>query len=437
MTLTSAPPSTVASRDAASVLTIYLVLLLGIPASMRIEALGSAGSPATVVAVVAFFWWAWYHLHRDDTTTDGAQPVRAAVLAWLLIVLIAYVHAMARPLPGDEINPGDSGLLRVIGWAGLLLTANDGLVGFERARTVVRRFVIAVGLVALLGVVQNFTGQLWTDRLTIPGLTTTYVGELVERSGLNRVGGTATHPIEFGVVLTMALPLAIAHARMAPRHRWFYRIVVALVAVTIFLCISRSAIVCGVVAMAVMMWWWPMATRLWALLVLVAISAAVYLSVPGVLGTITKLFSGAGEDTSVASRTGSYDVAFQFIGRSPWIGRGFGTYLPKYWILDNGYLVLLIEAGVLGLVGLLVVIGAGVLAALRATAVLTDPFDREVARALVASICAGSAALAFFDLLSFPQSAAVFFLVIGLAGAWRRLALLEHPAPDATREAVH
>jgi O-antigen ligase len=151
-------------------------------------------------------------------------------------------------------------------------------------------------------------------------------------------------------------------------------------------------------------------------------TTVVYLTVPGVLGTITRLFTGVNGDASVQSRTGSYDIAGQFIERSPILGRGFGTFLPKYWILDNGYLGLIIEGGFVGLLGLLAVIVAGVWASRMAVRRLSDPFEQDLARALCAGISAGAAGLAFFDTFGFPQSAGVFFMVIGLAGAMWRLA---------------
>ena len=59
----------------------------------------------------------------------------------------------------------------------------------------------------------------------IPGLHVggdgaTYVGD---RSSLRRVGGTASHPIELAVMLSMAIPFALHFARNAPatgRARW-------------------------------------------------------------------------------------------------------------------------------------------------------------------------------------------------------------------------
>ena len=96
---------------------------------------------------------------------------------------------------------------------------------------------------------------------------------------------------------------------------------------------------------------WNARQRFQALGFLAVVSTVLYVTVPGLLGAITGLFSNAGQDPSISSRTGSYDIAGAFISESPLVGKGFGTFLPKYWILDNAYLGMTIEAGLLGLPG--------------------------------------------------------------------------------------
>jgi len=408
--------------DATAILTFYVVVLMAVPAALRAAALGTAGSPASMLAVATFLWWTWYHVQRIRGFHVGAQPVRTAMLLLLLVVLAAYAHAMVSPLPVAELTPADSGLLEMVGLVGIALVAHDGITSLERHRAVVRRLVIAVGLIALLGLVQYVTKQAIVDRISIPGLSAgTSEWTLAQRSGLARPSGTSTHPIEYGVVLTMSLPLAIVFAMHAPRHRWLYRGVLAVVAFAIFLSLSRSAILCGATALVVLAASWSVAARLKAAAALLVLFTMVYLSVPGLLGTLTRLFTGVSNDTSVASRTDSYEVAFQFIGRSPVIGRGYGTFLPDYWILDNQYLLQIIETGAVGFAALLFLVYATVRAARRSVALATEDFDREVSRGLLAGVLAGAMGLAFFDTFSFPQSAGTLFLLIGLSGAMWRL----------------
>ncbi|MDN5795494.1 MAG: O-antigen ligase domain-containing protein [Intrasporangium sp.] len=406
--------------DAVSILTTYLCLLLAIPAPMVVPALGSAGAPAMILALGAFCWWLWFHIHRDEPLSTGRQPVRAAVLAWLLVMLIVYAHAMAGPMVSDEISPADSGVLRLVGLCGLVLVANDGIPSLERHHTLARRIVLGAGIVALLGLFQLVTRRLWVDEIRIPGLTSASEWTIARRNGLVRPSGTATHPIEYGMVLTCVLPLAMAFARSSPTRRWLFRLLLGAIGIVVMVVISRSALICGAVAVVVMVLSWPLMAKLKALLMAAGMVAILFLTAPGVLTTITDLFTGIEDDPSVASRTGSYDLASEFISRSPILGRGFGTFLPKYWILDNGYLGLLIEGGVLGLGGLLVLIVAALILAHRAARLATNEFEADVARALTAGVAAGAAGLAFFDTFGFPQSAGAYFLLVGMSGAlWR------------------
>lgn len=416
--------------DATSVLTAYICLLLAIPSVMVVGPLGSAGAPSTIMAIGTLFWWLWFHVQRNWLLFDGFQPVKFAMLAWFVVMLTVYVHAMSSPIPADEISPADSGMLKLIGMAGILLVANDGIVSIERHRTVLRRLVFGVGAIAVFGLVQYATKQLYVDRIQIPGLTAGNADwSLSARSGLIRPSGTSTHPIEYGVVLTMLMPLTIVYARKSPTHRWLYRVLMCAVVLAVALSISRSALVCAAVGLIVLGASWPAATRIRALAFTTATAVVVYVVSPGVLGTIGNMFVGASDDPSIASRTDSFDLAEEFIAASPFLGRGFGTFLPKYWILDNGYLGLLIEGGVFGLTGLLFVIVTAILAARQARRTATDEFDRELAQAVAASIAAGACGLAFFDTFGFPQSAGTLFLLLGLAGAAHRLNLT-HRTPN-------
>lgn len=420
--------------DATTVLTAYLVLLWAIPSSMVVPSLGSAGSPSNLLGIASFFWWLWFHVRRTEPLASGFQPVRAAMLAWLLVMLVVYAHAMAVPIVGDEVSVADNGILRLLGMAGILLLASDGICCYERLHTLVRRLAFAAGAVAVLGLVQYLTHQLWIDRLSIPGLSPATVTELGARSGFARPSGTSASAIEYGVVLAMALPVLITLAGQQ-RRRWIFRLLLVPMILSIYLSVSRSAYLCATVGLLVLALSWSNRQRLRALGFMALVSVGLYVSVPGLLGAILGLFSNADSDPSVASRTGSYEVAGEFIANSPIVGRGFGTFLPRYWILDNGYLGLLIEAGVLGLLGLLVVLASGFLATRRA-GVGVPAEDHRLSRALMASILAGATCLAFFDTFAFPQTSGCVFLVLGIAGAMRRLATERAVEPAHPSEAA-
>lgn len=428
---------TVSRFDGTAILTVYLVVLLSIPAVLVVPALGTAGSPATILSLGGLVAWLLHHARRTVPVDLAGQPVRRATFVFVLAMLLVYVHAMSRPIPGNELTPADSGLLRVLGWSALMLIAIDGIDTVERVRTLARRLSIAVGLLALLGLVQLVTKQLWIDMISIPGLSSRGAEmALTQRSGRVRISGTATHPIEFGVILTTTMPLLAVHALHAPRRRWLYRCLLAAVAMVVFMVISRSAIICASVGLIVMAIRWGWRERGIAVAFLLSTLTVVYLVMPGMLGLLTALFTGAGNDSSVASRTGSYDVSFQLISRSPLLGRGFGTFTPKYWILDNAYLLDLIDTGIVGLGALVLLIVVGAASARRARITASSDFDRDLAHAVLAGLLSVAIGMAFFDMLSFPQAAGVFFVMLGMAGALRRLSVPKAPTASTGGEVL-
>jgi hypothetical protein len=136
-------------------------------------------------------------------------------------------------------------------------------------------------------------------------------------------------------------------------------------------------------------------------------------------GTLIGLFDS--NDPSLKSRTDSYDIVATFWQMNPVFGRGLGTFLPEFRILDNQYLVSLLDVGTVGLAAFLAVLGTAIIVALAGRKRYTDPVFVHLGPALAASIAAGTSLTGFFDVFSFPQAAGSLFLLTGLCGAYWRL----------------
>ena len=149
--------------DAPLFLTIYLVLTCALPSNMVIASLGSIGRPSTLFALLALAWWILHQLRRTTPSIRRWHPLRVALAAFLLVAASSYAYAMVRGLPESEASPADGGLLRLAGWAGILLIATDGLTTRESVRTLLRRIALAGGLTALLGLLQFATGSSLID----------------------------------------------------------------------------------------------------------------------------------------------------------------------------------------------------------------------------------------------------------------------------------
>jgi O-antigen ligase len=242
------------------------------------------------------------------------------------------------------------------------------------------------------------------------------------RDGFARPAGTAIHPIEFGVAVTSMLPLAIHRATYESglsvwRRAW----PVAAIALAVPISISRSALVGAITVLVVMIPSWPRGRRRAVLASILCLCLVIFTTIPGMLGTLTGLFTGIATDTSAQSRTDSYQLVFEFVARNPLFGRGFSTFSPTYRILDNEYLLLLIEVGMVGVLSLLAMLGTAWFNARAAHASGSTAASRDLAQSVAASVASLAVSLALFDAFSFPIVAGLLFLMTGIAGATSRV----------------
>lgn len=410
-------------RDAVTFLSLYILLLFVIPSRLVVGPLGGAGTPAQIIGLMGTVWWLWHWLAQSSEKPVPVMPVRRSMMLFVAAILASYVVAMSRPITSIEHNSADMGLISLTSWLGVFLVASDGIPDSSRLETLIRRLSIGAGFLALLGIIQFATGRPLTNLIEVPGLTANSgLDSILSRAGFNRPAGTALHPIEFGTVLTVLLPLCLHNAFHSRTNgklvRWFP---VFAIAVAIPLSISRSAIVGTVVVLLIVLPTWTPRSRRIAYVAILALSGAMFVAVPGMLGTIYSLFTGISNDSSALSRTDSYGLAGEFIARSPLLGRGFLTFLPEYRILDNQYLGMLIDCGIVGLFTLLALFVTALIVAARTGRQTRDPRMTSLARSLVASVGAAAFGFAFFDAFSFPMLAGLTFLTLGCVGALNRV----------------
>ena len=409
-------------------LTVYLVLLFAIPSSATVSALGSLGRPAMLWGIVMLVWWVVAKLQdRVVDTHPVRHPVRFMFLLLFVIALISFATAIFRGQPDDQVSPAFTALVRLLSWAGVLLIAIDGIKTKSDLKRMVRRIGIGAGLLAALGIAQFITKTSLLDLFgLIPGITMPFF-DFAQRGGVARVPGTAIHPLEYATVLNAALPLVIA-AAISHGFYWNLKkrnigwwIPVALIAMSAITAVSRSAIIGFSVAALTMI---PELPRRYRGLVIVGgivLAAGAVIAIPGLFATTLGLFAGASSDPSTQSRTGGLSLAPEFIAASPLVGVGFGTFLPRYYIFDNQWVLIAVELGLLGVIAFggifLTAIWSGITSRKRST----DPEIKLLGYALAASVVNIAVLFAFFDGLSFPQSGGMFFLIVGLCGAIRSI----------------
>lgn len=410
--------------DAVVLLSVYLVVLYGIPSHLVIGPLGSAGAVSMLLGLGGFAFWLLGRTGAVRRTELRPQPMRIAVVLFMICTGISYALAMSRPISSDEISPADVALLSLLSWSGPLLIAHDGVSSRQRLSTLVWRITIAGGLMAALGLVQFFTQQAIVDRIRIPGLTQVAALNAYVRGGRIRPSGTAIHPLEYGAILTILLPIALHvafHHRSRPVVlRWMPALAIgAVVAISS----SRSAYMTAAVAVLVSAIGWSRKQRLVVLTLGVAGVLALMAAAPHLVNSVLNLFTGAEQDPSIASRTDSFSVAGSFLALHPLFGRGLGTFLPKYRIFDDQYLGLLVSVGVAGTLAFLGILGTALTLLIRAfRAARRDAEDRDLAVSLVGALVSGFLSLAFFDAFAFPMTMGTVFLCLGLTGPVSRLA---------------
>jgi hypothetical protein len=405
--------------DAVTFLTAYLILLCAIPSYLIIPALGSVGRPSVLWGLVGFVWWAFFRVKLAVRRPHGPGPVGYAVLVFFGVLLLSYAVAQLRGLPLAEAVTADSSLIRAISWAGVMLVAMDGIRTHEQFVTLVRRIVMAGALMSLLGLVQFATGQSYVDSLTLPGFAVSGDFESVhDRAGFARSAATASHPLEYGTLLCVTLPLSLALGMVDIRRQWLLRwgpAFVILVAAS--LSMSRSALIGIVVSLVLLAPSIPPRYRVGAMVGGPVLLAGMAFLVPGMLGTIRGMFGGIGADASTLSRSDSAGQAVEIALRDPWVGRGFGTLQPSELIMDNQVLLMFIEVGIAGLAAFAVLVAICMVAGWRMGGISGRPQDRILGPAGASGIAAGATTLLFFDGFAFPIAAGMLFLSCGLAGA--------------------
>ncbi|MEO1060900.1 MAG: O-antigen ligase family protein [Actinomycetota bacterium] len=428
---TSEAPAALSERigvprfDAVSVTVLFLAFAYLIPARYTFSPIGAAGRAGVLLGLAMLFWWCVTRAVPSMAHRTG-NPVRRAALIFFVVFLMAYAGGLARALPFLEANGMDRALLITASLVGVTLVVTDGVPDRGRLDHLLRRLVLLGSVMAAFGHIQFFLGTNLTENIRLPGMSLNReFFEVEARNAFTRVNATATHPIEFGVLMGMLLPLALHYALHPPsaRARLPYWAMVGLIATAGPMSVSRSSVVAIGAGLLVVAMGWSRRQRRIALAISVPAVLAFSSAVPGLLGTIRGLFTSWNSDSSIQYRTNDYDLVFEFVAERPLFGRGPGTFLPsRYFVLDNQYLMTLVTTGIIGFLGLMLFAGTAALTAYRIRRRSTDPATRHLALALLGAFAAAAAASATYDSLALSYSifSSVLFVLLGAVGAlWR------------------
>lgn len=426
-------------------LRLQAATLLAFPAYLVVPPFGAVGSLAQLMALGLMLGWTIALLLGQVRLGDTRHPGRAALLGWLIVSCLSYASLFAG-LSGPSEAAGraaaDRWLMLVFAGAGVTMAVTQGL----RTQADVRRFVgwlmggsSVCGMVALIQFFGGIDPLTWLEQalpvLENNGSATTFQ----PREALVRVAGTTLHPIELGVVSGMVLPLAVWWGLYTRRHHPVLRWLPAFLALSgCLFSLSRSGLLALVAAAVVLLPTLPTIARRWAVLIVPAVLAGVFLMVPGMISTQLGAATAGTSDPSIVWRTNDYPLAWDRWQEQPVLGHGPGTWMPSNAmdLFDNQYLFTAVTLGAAGVVAMIGYLLVPAVAALHAARRTSDPELRMLGGSVAAALLVATVSSATFDSMSFPTFALITPVFVGLSGTvWlmveRELHRFPEPPPSA------
>lgn len=297
---------------------------------------------------------------------------------------------------------------------------------------VLRLMTAAAAVAGFSAVVERYAAvnPIRQSALTIPFLTANdLASETMVRGGSIRVFGTGEHPIAFGAVMTMLLPIALyVWFNSCGYRRVMWTIPVGLIGVSMLFSGSRSSLIATVVGYVVLMIVWR-ERRAQLILIAVLGMFAVHMLFPGVLGTFRaglqpSFIKSHETQEGMSTRANDYPVVARIIPKQPLLGLSHNEFDPRrYFWLDNQALKTVLELGVAGLVCVSLFLA-------RAGQILAAPMkqrrDKMPIELLILSPFISFIVLSlFFDTVGFSQVMYLFYLLTGLGVGASALPLAE------------
>jgi hypothetical protein len=342
-----------AERKPGSALLVIVVVI----AILGLAMLGDRAFPWAVVIVAVAPWYPFIATAAEAPIVT--QKVLCAAIA--AAPLAPWLWSLA--LGGRRARPSRGALLMAILYAGLAALIyqtlgsvseliNSGIVGFVflgASFLMARRFGEGHGWPA-----AAFGGLV---ALLLMGLD-----QYVRLPGA-RVGYFVGYPITYGALVVALVPLALLFAYRT--SRLLAGVVVAASAIMLILSESRSSWVAASVALILAV---LLAARAGNFRSLGAVTAIVVVLATLILGTGSlhhiveqKLGANIQSSQSVTHRVWSYGYAFETIGHEPFFGHGAPGFASlesanktSIGAIDNGYLSISVDMGIVGLVAVFI-----------------------------------------------------------------------------------
>lgn len=377
------------------------------------------------------------------TVSSNLGSLGAGPLHWALAIF-GLVAAISLVLGFETLNRLGEAETAVKKFALLL---SYGLLFVVVASSIrpaeVRRFValiVGVASVAAVGVIVEYrTGfnpfYEWSQRV-LPGVHAPE--DIGTRDSIGRltVVGPTSHPLAAAMMFALALPFALMGALSSParRSRVLYALAAALLVGAAAATQRKTSLVVPAVCIAVLLAYRPRQMLRFAPAALVLVLLVANLAPGALRGVADQLRPGAFSGVlTTKDRVSDYDAIMPELANHPLVGRGYESYDQKrYRILDNQYLSLAVNVGLLGVAAFVGVLLAGIALAHRCARSRAPDQARlgPAAAAAFAGLVIGSALM---DTLALPQIPYLFCVIAALT-AVSALSLERRRAPASARE---
>ena len=199
------------SQPAVVILRVFAFTLMVFPSNSVIRAIGAEGFVAALIGLFAFALLIASTLLGLHRPVEHRHPTRAAFVALWLVSLISYILMHRHPLTSTRSLSADRWLMQLAVISGVAMIAAECLRSLDDITRVLRAAVWGGAICgAVAGLQFWFRIDVTRYFRMLPGFTLNSNAMSIDtRGALNRVTGTAIHPIELGVASAMLVPLAI------------------------------------------------------------------------------------------------------------------------------------------------------------------------------------------------------------------------------------
>jgi hypothetical protein len=363
--------------------------------------------------------------------SDDSLRLRASGLeAPLLLFGIAIVGSLAAN--PDRLSAYEPEVVKtlsvVVGYFVVFYLVVNLIRTREACEGVLAALVFGGAVLAVLAVVESRTGWSPFDGLDryVPFLQATQEASEHLRDGRNRTLGSAEHPIALGALLAMLAPVAAALAVQRRKPVWMACL--ALLVIGSFASVSRTPVLMLFSwALLLVVLRWNDVKRFIPLAL--ASVALINFAMPGTLGSLRQSLHPATAIEEQRVNTGSHTStgriadlgpSFQEFREKPVLGYGVGTRIvigerANARLLDNQWLGTLLEAGLVGIIGLAWLLGRFVSrlsVASRATG-----GDGVMLAALAGAVLSYVVGMFTYDAFAFTQVTVVLFVLLGVGSS--------------------